>query len=98
MQKIVGGGGGTVGLRVADLPLVQQLIESVDQGIVTASANFTGEPAPVKRSEIDSELVEKVDGVVGGEAGGQMASTVVDASVLPVKVLRSGPVRLDVAD
>lgn len=83
--------GGTVGLRVPDHPVIQELCQRVG-GILAGSANFAGERAPMKREEINRELGNKVDLVMEGECGGQPASTVVDTTVKPWRIVRQGAV------
>lgn len=80
-----------IGLRVPGWPLVQELCRQVG-GILAGSANFAGERAPMKRKEINRELGNKVDLVMEGECGGQEASTVLDTTVEPWKVIRQGTV------
>lgn len=86
--------GGTVGLRVPDHPVIQELCQRVG-GILAGSANFAGEPAPQRRAKIKRELSNKVDLVMEGERGGQEASTVVDTTVKPWKIVRQGPVKVE---
>ena len=90
---VPGRNGGTVGLRVPEDPVVQELCRQTG-GIMAGSANFAGEAAPMKREEISSELVKQVDLVVEGECGGQEASTVIDTTVKPWKILRQGLVKV----
>ena len=83
--------GNTIGLRVPDWPLVQGLCRKVG-GILAGSANFAGERAPMKREEVSRELGNKVDLVIEGECGGQLASTVVDTTIEPWRIIRQGTV------
>ncbi len=84
--------GGTVGLRVPDWPLVQELCKKLGSGIMAGSANFGGQSPPMRRVEIDESLMRLVGLVMEGECGGQPASTVVDTTVQPWKIIRQGPV------
>ena len=87
--------GKTVGLRVPDWPLVQELCLKLGVGIMAGSANFAGKPAPLKREELDPKLVGMVDLVIDGECGGQSASTVLDTTVKPWRVVRQGSVKVE---
>ena len=84
-------GGETVGLRVPNHAVTQELCRQVE-GILAGSANFTGESAPKRKEELDPELVKLVDLVVDGECGHQPASTVVDTTVEPWRIIRQGTV------
>lgn len=88
------GRGETVGLRVPDHEQVRSLCEGLEDGIVTGSANFAGGIAPREVEQLDSELLRQVDVALRGEAGGTMASTVVDATVTPMRIVRQGPVKI----
>ncbi len=90
-----GKSGGTVGLRVADHELTRELCKRVGP-IMAGSANFAGKPVPIRREELNSELVNLVDLVMEGECGGQPSSTVVDTTKDPWVVVREGPVKLNI--
>jgi len=84
----------SVGLRAPRHRLIQDLIKELGGGVVATSANFAGEPAPKNREDLDDNFVELVDLVVGGEAGGDKASTVVDLTEGEMKILRQGRVKV----
>lgn len=88
------GRGETVGLRVPDHEQVRTLCEELEDGIVTGSANFAGGIAPREVEQLDSELLRQVDVALRGEAGGTEASTVVDTTTKPIRVVREGPVKI----
>lgn len=90
------GKGGTIGLRMPDEELVLKLAQKLNRGLVTASANFAGQPAPTSKALLDSRLLERVDLVLPGEASGQPSSTVVDVTGKSVKVLRKGSVKVNI--
>lgn len=89
---LVRGGGMTLGVRMPDHPLTLKLIGAVGVPILGPSANFHGQPTPYPFSELDPELMKLVDYVLPGETKVQKASTVIDCSVTPFKVLRPGSV------
>ncbi|MCY3411464.1 MAG: threonylcarbamoyl-AMP synthase [Candidatus Heimdallarchaeota archaeon] len=53
--------GSTVGVRIPDVPWFLNLIEMVQQPIVTTSANISGQPAPVNTSKLPNKLLQSVD-------------------------------------
>jgi len=91
VPKAVLGSGKTVGLRIPNHDWLLQVLKKLSLGIVATSANFAQEPAPLKKTMLDPNLIRLVDTIVEGvRAGSKSASTVVDTTVSPVKILRVG--------
>lgn len=88
------GNGNTVGLRMPDHETAIRLIEAVGVPILGPSANFHGEKTPFRYEDLDPELMKLVDCIVPGVCTVGMASTVVDCSVTPCRILRQGAVSL----
>jgi len=88
------GNGKTIGLRMPNHPAILKLIEEAGVPILGPSANFHGDPTPYSTRDLNPELVKFVDFVVPGECSVKEASTVVDCSVEPYKILRHGAVKL----
>lgn len=93
---LVRGDGDTVGLRIPDMLSVFQIIDRLGVPIVGTSANFHGKPSVAKWQELDPELVKLVDFVLEEDSLGGTASTVVDCSVYPWKILRQGAVNIQI--
>lgn len=90
------GGGKTIGLRMPDHTVALELIRGVGVPILGPSANFHGYPTPFSFDALDPELVKLVDGVVEGECKpARLASTVIDCTETPPKILRQGAVTLE---
>jgi len=93
---------GAVGLRCSSHPLATALAKRLrrERGrlLTSTSLNHTGEP-PARTLDEAMALCGRAQGepllipVAGGEAGGESASTVVDATEQPPRVLRWGAVR-----
>src|SRR4051794_34623338 len=82
------GGVPTIGLRVPDHPCPRALAGAVGPLPVT-SANVSGVPPARDAAAIIEQLGDAVDCIVdGGPAPGGPASTVVDCTVEPVRILR----------
>jgi L-threonylcarbamoyladenylate synthase len=102
LNKSIQGKAGNVGLRVPNNRLALELIGLLGSGIVTGSANFSGEKTPEKFSQINKELLKRVDlyfspsdkGNTEWEAGGELPSTLVDTTRRPIKILRQGSVKI----
>lgn len=84
--------GETVGIRMPKFQPLLHIIKQVGVPIVGSSANLSGQPTVFSSSEIDPELVKLVDYVMEGECTLKQASTVVDCSVTPPKIVRQGAV------
>jgi tRNA threonylcarbamoyl adenosine modification protein (Sua5/YciO/YrdC/YwlC family) len=83
----------TVGVRIPDHPLVRTVAERVGP-IATTSANRHGQPTGVTVEEVLLALPEIGVAIDEGPIEGR-ASTVIDASVTPWRVLREGPLPAD---
>jgi tRNA threonylcarbamoyl adenosine modification protein (Sua5/YciO/YrdC/YwlC family) len=81
----------TIGLRVPDHDVVRQLAGLVGP-IAATSANRHGHVTPATAVAAAGDLLGPVDLVVDGGVLGQGASTVVDATQQPWRVLREGPI------
>lgn len=81
----------TVGLRVPDHALVQALAARVGP-IAASSANRHGLPTPATAAEAAAALGEGVALVIDGGKLEASASTVIDATTEPWRVLRAGPI------
>lgn len=88
------GGGDTIGMRMPNHPTILNIIEEVGVPILGPSANFHGDPTPYSLSDLNPELTKLVDLVIPGECTTKLASTVVDCSVTPYKILRQGAIKL----
>lgn len=86
----------TLGVRVPNHLTTLALINAVGVPIVGSSANFSGEPTPYQFADLDQELIKLVDYVIPGETVTKEASTVIDVTQNPWKVLRQGAVTIEI--
>jgi L-threonylcarbamoyladenylate synthase len=86
----LGGADDTVGLRCPDDDFVRRLATAVGP-IAATSANVSGETTAVTAAEVAARFPSLGLVVDGGTLGGA-ASTVVDLTVSPHRVLRAGPI------
>jgi L-threonylcarbamoyladenylate synthase len=85
----------TIGLRVPDHGCPRALAAAVGPLPVT-SANLSGLPPASDAAEIAVQLGDAVDCIIdGGPAHGGPASTVVDCTLEPVRILRAGEVSVE---
>lgn len=52
---------GTIGVRIPRMAFCHELLTAFGRPIVSTSANFSGQPSPKCFSDIDTELVQRVD-------------------------------------
>lgn len=86
------GGSQTVGLRMPDHPIPLEIIRRVGVPMLGPSANFHGEVTPYDMASLDPQLTKLVDFVVAGTCKLKQASTVIDCSVLPPRIIRHGAI------
>lgn len=87
------GGGHTVGVRISPHPVAGALARVVGGPIVATSANLSGQAAPQSAAEVEEAIGEALALILdGGETHGGLASTVLDLTVDPPRVIRSGAV------
>lgn len=90
----VTGGGDTVGLRQPDSAIAREILRACGGALAVTSANISGEPPARVVADLPEELLRHVALVVdAGRCPGGIASTVLDLSTAPPRVLREGPVR-----
>lgn len=88
--------GSTLGVRVPNHLTTLNMIDAVGLPIIGTSANFPGKPTPYHFADLDAELVQLVDYVIPGETFTKEASTVIDITQRPWKILRQGAVHVEV--
>lgn len=96
LPSLVTSGGKTVGVRISDHPIALALVKAVGSPIVATSANVSGASSPKTAAEAISDVGENVSVVLdGGSSRYGVASTVVDMTVMPPKILRRGSLSVD---
>lgn len=86
-----GGTQETIGIRIPANEIARSLIRESGTALAAPSANISGEPAAVTAAEVISVFDGLIEMVIdGGEACAGTASTVVDLTVSPFKILRLG--------
>jgi len=95
VPKNIQGKGGTLGVRYPNYSFILKIIKKVGVPILAPSANFKGKPPPKKFADLDEEFIKRVDYVFEGKCKIGQESTVVDATVIPPKVIREGAVKLN---
>jgi L-threonylcarbamoyladenylate synthase len=93
LPDIVTAGGPTVGLRVPDHPWALRLLAAAGGALAVTSANRSGQGNPTTAAEVLDELGGRIPLIIdGGPVPGGVASTVVDLTTTPPRVLREGAI------
>jgi L-threonylcarbamoyladenylate synthase len=93
VPDVVTSGRDTVAVRMPDQPLVWALCRRLGAPLAATSANRHGWPSPVTASEVATDLEGRIPLILdGGPCPGGVASTIVDLTVSPPRILRPGPV------
>lgn len=96
LPSSVTGGSETVGVRVPDHPIALALLNELGSPIVATSANVSGDPPATNAADAIREVGEYVSVVVeGGESRFGTASTVVDVSASPARIIRRGSISVE---
>ena len=91
IPEIVLAGGKTVGLRCPNHPLTLSLLRETGIPLAAPSANPSGEPSPRNAEQVLAYFDGKIDAVIdGGACEIGVASTLIDMSVSPYRILRQG--------
>jgi L-threonylcarbamoyladenylate synthase len=84
-------GSGKIGIRLTSHPIARELSRKLGGPLTATSANLSGATECSSAAEVLAQLEGKIDGIVdGGTTPGGKGSTIVDATVSPVNVLREG--------
>lgn len=93
---LVRGGRDTIGVRMPHHPIALKLISSVGVPLLGPSANFAGGKTPYSAEDLDLKLVRLIDFVLPGECSFKQASTVIDCSYKPWRIIRQGAVKVSI--
>lgn len=87
--------GEKIGLRIPSDPFLQNLLTALNHPIYSTSVNLAGEPPLNEIAKIIQGFAAKVDLIVDtGDLGGRQASTIIDISEKPYRLIRQGAVEI----
>lgn len=87
----------TIGVRIPDSCIIQEILKKVDYPLIAPSANISGKPSGIDAEEIMKDFAGKVDAIIdGGKAKLGTASTIVKVENEEIKVLRQGSLVIDI--
>ena len=91
VPSVLTAGTGTIGIRLSAAPSLQRLLDAVGGPLTGTSANRSGALPAVTAEDVQVSLGVDVDLILdGGRTPGGFASTVVDTTVTPVRLIREG--------
>lgn len=82
----------TIGLRVPAHPIALEILQVFGSGLAAPSANLFQHNPPVAAQEVAEHFPEDLWIVDGGVSKVGVASTIVDCTVFPPKILRAGAI------
>ncbi len=86
-------GGNTIGIRMPKSEAARNIIKEAGAPLATPSANTSGKRSAISAKDVLEDLDGKIDMLVdGGTADIGIASTVVDTTTEPLKILREGSI------
>jgi L-threonylcarbamoyladenylate synthase len=86
----------TVGLRQPDSEVALEVLRAAGGALAVTSANLSGDSPAREVGELPAELLAHVDLVIdAGPCPGGTASTVLDLTTAPPRILREGPISRD---
>ncbi len=87
--------GGTAGVRVPADPFLRKLLTELDTPLYSTSVNRSGEPALAGFDDMRKTFEDAVDLIVRGDVSGTpRASTVLDTTTSPFRIVRQGEVHV----
>ena len=91
VPSLLTAGTGTIGIRLSAAGSLQRLLDAVGGPLTGTSANRSGALPAVTAEDVQASLGVDVDLILnGGRTPGGFASTVVDTTVMPVRLIREG--------
>ncbi len=91
VSEIITAGTGKIGIRMPDHPVALALIKAAGGPIVAPSANPSGEPPPITAEDVLAYFEGRIDLILdAGPSQIKVASTVVDVTQSPPRILREG--------
>jgi L-threonylcarbamoyladenylate synthase len=95
VPDVITNGFDTIGIRMPDDPWILALIATLNCALLVPSANLSGEATATDSDEVLRQLDGRIDAVILGKSGAQLASTIIDTRGTDIKIIRQGKLTLD---
>lgn len=86
---------GVIGIRVPSLNYICEMLSYVKKPLLVPSANKSGEKPAINSEEVKKIFKNELNYIVEGSAPGGLPSTLVDLTEDRIKILREGPITLE---
>lgn len=86
---------GVIGVRVPNMPLVQELIKYCGKPLLVPSANKSGEKPALTSLEVREVFKDELGYIFEEDSLAQKPSTIIDLTSEQVKILREGPISIE---
>jgi L-threonylcarbamoyladenylate synthase len=96
IPAVVTAGGDTVAIRCPDHAIPLALMKAIGAPLAATSANLSGQPSPATAEQVLGQLRDRIPLIIdGGECPGGVPSSVLDLSLSPPRLLRTGAIPAD---
>ena len=96
VSPLLTAGTGKIGIRLSSHPIATALARAIRSPITGTSANLSQTPSCGTAEEVHHSLGDKVDLILdGGKTAGEKASTILDITQEPPRILREGLISED---
>lgn len=93
LSEMITAGTGTVGVRIPQHPLIKAILTTLGRPITGTSANRSGGIDPLTAKDVLKSIGDQFDLLVdGGKVQGGIASTVLDCTQSPFRIIREGAI------
>ncbi len=82
----------TIGVRIPTNETALRILNEINIPLLVTSANISNEPSLLKAKDVYSKFSGKIASLIDEDAINGVASTVVDLTKKPIKILREGPI------
>ena len=82
----------TIGVRIPTNETALRILSEINIPLLVTSANISNEPSLLKAKDVYAKFNGKIASLIDEDAINGVASTVVDLTKKPIKILREGPI------
>ena len=93
-DRLYTNGKDTAALRIPNVPVLLEVMDQLELPLMVSSANLSGQPAALTKREA-MDMLPGLDGILDGPCVDNQASTIVDCTTEPIRILRQGPVSME---
>ena len=89
---------GTIALRISSSPVARRIVEAMDAPLTSTSANLAGGEDIIDGRQLAQLFGDQVDLIIDGGKVPGIASTVVDMTVEPPRIVRQGMISVPLGE